>query len=67
MLSCGVGALGWQCPTAAVPSQYPRATTLEVFSVAVAQLLGLSLGMSYDDPGSCGCVGATCIMQSSAV
>uniref|UniRef100_A0A803Y248 ADAM metallopeptidase domain 32 n=1 Tax=Meleagris gallopavo TaxID=9103 RepID=A0A803Y248_MELGA len=46
---------------------YPRATTLEVFSVAVAQLLGLSLGMSYDDPGSCGCVGATCIMQSSAV
>ncbi|OXB75069.1 UNVERIFIED_CONTAM: hypothetical protein H355_015430 [Colinus virginianus] len=46
---------------------YPRATTLEVFSVAVAQLLGLSLGMSYDDPGSCGCAGTACIMQSSAV
>ncbi|XP_024998702.1 disintegrin and metalloproteinase domain-containing protein 32 [Gallus gallus] len=46
---------------------FPRATTLEVFSVAVAQLLGLSLGMNYDDPGSCGCAGAACIMRSSAV
>ncbi|POI22442.1 hypothetical protein CIB84_013810, partial [Bambusicola thoracicus] len=47
--------------------KYPHATTLEVFSVAVAQLLGLSLGMNYDDPGSCGCAGAACIMRSSAV
>lgn len=61
------GGQGWQCPTAALPSQFPRATTLEVFSVAVAQLLGLSLGMNYDDPGSCGCAGAACIMRSSAV
>uniref|UniRef100_A0A8B9ZSV7 Uncharacterized protein n=1 Tax=Anas zonorhyncha TaxID=75864 RepID=A0A8B9ZSV7_9AVES len=46
---------------------YRSAMTLEAFSVVVAQLLGLSLGMVYDDPGSCHCAGATCIMQPSAV
>ncbi|NXC41479.1 ADA32 protein, partial [Penelope pileata] len=46
---------------------YPRAMELEAFSVAVVQLLGLSLGMSYDDPGSCHCTGTACVMQSSAV
>lgn len=50
-----------------LPSQYRSAMTLEAFSVVVAQLLGLSLGMVYDDPGSCHCAGATCIMQPSAV
>uniref|UniRef100_A0A8B9T423 Uncharacterized protein n=1 Tax=Anas platyrhynchos TaxID=8839 RepID=A0A8B9T423_ANAPL len=37
--------------------------SLSVF--VVAQLLGLSLGMVYDDPRSCHCAGATCIMQPS--
>ncbi|XP_035418576.1 disintegrin and metalloproteinase domain-containing protein 2-like [Cygnus atratus] len=46
---------------------YRSAMTLEAFSVVVAQLLGLSLGMVYDDPGSCHCAGAACIMQPSAV
>ncbi|NXI90658.1 ADA32 protein, partial [Psophia crepitans] len=46
---------------------YRRAMTLEAFAVVVAQLLGLSLGMAYDDPGSCHCAGATCIMQPSSV
>eukprot|EP00075_Anas_platyrhynchos_P010150 XP_027299403.1 disintegrin and metalloproteinase domain-containing protein 2 [Anas platyrhynchos] len=46
---------------------YRSAMTLEAFSVVVAQLLGLSLGMVYDDPRSCHCAGATCIMQPSAV
>ncbi|XP_032304762.1 disintegrin and metalloproteinase domain-containing protein 32-like isoform X2 [Coturnix japonica] len=57
------------CPKdhAGAVALYPHGTTLEVFSLAVAQLLGLSLGMDYDDPGSCGCAGATCIMQSNAV
>uniref|UniRef100_A0A8B9NIG6 Uncharacterized protein n=1 Tax=Accipiter nisus TaxID=211598 RepID=A0A8B9NIG6_9AVES len=32
---------------------YQRAMTLEAFAVVVARLLGLSLGMAYDDPGSC--------------
>uniref|UniRef100_A0A8B9T4H1 Disintegrin and metalloproteinase domain-containing protein 2 n=1 Tax=Anas platyrhynchos TaxID=8839 RepID=A0A8B9T4H1_ANAPL len=45
---------------------YRSAMTLEAFSVVVAQLLGLSLGMVYDDPRSCHCAGATCIMQPSA-
>uniref|UniRef100_A0A8B9T4L2 Disintegrin and metalloproteinase domain-containing protein 21 n=1 Tax=Anas platyrhynchos TaxID=8839 RepID=A0A8B9T4L2_ANAPL len=40
--------------------------SLSAFSVVVAQLLGLSLGMVYDDPRSCHCAGATCIMQPSA-
>ncbi|XP_074899522.1 disintegrin and metalloproteinase domain-containing protein 2-like [Buteo buteo] len=46
---------------------YQRAMTLEAFAVVVAQLLGLSLGMAYDDPGSCHCAGAACIMQASLV
>ncbi|EOA94353.1 Disintegrin and metalloproteinase domain-containing protein 2, partial [Anas platyrhynchos] len=46
---------------------YRSAMTLEAFSVVVAQLLGLSLGMVYDDPRSCHCAGAACIMQPSAV
>nr|XP_047903268.1 disintegrin and metalloproteinase domain-containing protein 2-like [Anser cygnoides] len=46
---------------------YRSAMTLEAFAVVVAQLLGLSLGMVYDDPGSCRCAGAACIMQPSAV
>uniref|UniRef100_A0A8C0B6G5 ADA32 protein n=1 Tax=Buteo japonicus TaxID=224669 RepID=A0A8C0B6G5_9AVES len=46
---------------------YQRAMTLEAFAVVVARLLGLSLGMAYDDPGSCHCAGAACIMQASLV
>ncbi|XP_009467170.1 PREDICTED: disintegrin and metalloproteinase domain-containing protein 2-like [Nipponia nippon] len=44
---------------------YRRAMTLEAFAVVVARLLGLSLGMGYDDPRSCRCAGAACIMQAS--
>uniref|UniRef100_A0A8C0HKV4 Uncharacterized protein n=1 Tax=Buteo japonicus TaxID=224669 RepID=A0A8C0HKV4_9AVES len=39
---------------------YQRAMTLEAFAVVVARLLGLSLGMAYDDPGSCHCSPLTC-------
>uniref|UniRef100_A0A8B9GJX9 ADA32 protein n=1 Tax=Amazona collaria TaxID=241587 RepID=A0A8B9GJX9_9PSIT len=46
---------------------YRRAMTLEAFAVAVAQLLGLSLGMELEDPGSCHCAGAACIMQPNSV
>uniref|UniRef100_A0A8B9P028 Uncharacterized protein n=1 Tax=Apteryx owenii TaxID=8824 RepID=A0A8B9P028_APTOW len=45
---------------------YRRAMTLEMFSVILAQLLGLSLGIGYDDSRSCRCAGATCLMQSNA-
>uniref|UniRef100_A0A8B9P5H5 Uncharacterized protein n=1 Tax=Apteryx owenii TaxID=8824 RepID=A0A8B9P5H5_APTOW len=44
---------------------YRRAMTLEMFSVILAQLLGLSLGIGYDDSRSCRCAGATCLMQSN--
>ncbi|KAF1397560.1 Disintegrin and metalloproteinase domain-containing protein 32, partial [Spheniscus humboldti] len=46
---------------------YRRAMTLEAFAVVVAQLLGLSLGMAYNEPGSCHCAGAICVMQASSV
>ncbi|XP_064353768.1 disintegrin and metalloproteinase domain-containing protein 32-like isoform X1 [Dromaius novaehollandiae] len=45
---------------------YRRAMTLETFAVILAQLLGLSLGIGYDDSRSCRCAGATCLMQSNA-
>ncbi|XP_067168383.1 disintegrin and metalloproteinase domain-containing protein 18-like [Apteryx mantelli] len=47
-------------------NSYRRAMTLETFSVILAQLLGLSLGIGYDDSRSCRCAGATCLMQSNA-
>ncbi|XP_074973584.1 LOW QUALITY PROTEIN: disintegrin and metalloproteinase domain-containing protein 32-like [Phalacrocorax aristotelis] len=46
---------------------YQRSMTLEALAVVVAQLLGLGLGMAFDDPGSCDCAGAACIMQASSV
>ncbi|XP_060038305.1 disintegrin and metalloproteinase domain-containing protein 32-like [Erinaceus europaeus] len=46
---------------------YPKEMTLEAFSVIVTQMLGLSLGMSYDDPKKCHCSGAICIMNPEAL
>ncbi|XP_039379546.1 disintegrin and metalloproteinase domain-containing protein 32 isoform X2 [Mauremys reevesii] len=46
---------------------YQRAVTLETFSVIIAQLLGLSLGIAYDDSRDCQCSGYTCIMHTKAV
>ncbi|XP_034617905.1 disintegrin and metalloproteinase domain-containing protein 18-like [Trachemys scripta elegans] len=46
---------------------YQRAVTLETFSVIIAQLLGLSLGITYDDSKDCQCPGYTCIMHTKAV
>nr|XP_042702676.1 disintegrin and metalloproteinase domain-containing protein 18 [Chrysemys picta bellii] len=46
---------------------YQRAVTLETFSVIIAQLLGLSLGITYDDSRDCQCPGYTCIMHTKAV
>ncbi|XP_075767037.1 disintegrin and metalloproteinase domain-containing protein 32 isoform X1 [Pelodiscus sinensis] len=46
---------------------YQRAVTLETFSVIIAQLLGLSLGIAYDDSRDCQCPGVTCIMHTAAV
>ncbi|NXI62284.1 ADA32 protein, partial [Anseranas semipalmata] len=46
---------------------YQRAVTLESFSVLLAQLLGRSLGMSYDDDRGCRCPGHVCVMDSEAL
>ncbi|XP_066093600.1 disintegrin and metalloproteinase domain-containing protein 32 [Saccopteryx bilineata] len=46
---------------------YPQGITLEAFSVIVTQMLGLSLGISYDDPKKCQCSGAICIMNPKAM
>lgn len=65
---CSRGA-GAQDPShlPSLSPQYRRAMTLEAFAVTVAQLLGLSLGMELEDPGSCQCAGAACIMQPNSV
>ncbi|KAB1257583.1 Disintegrin and metalloproteinase domain-containing protein 32 [Camelus dromedarius] len=46
---------------------YPKEITLEAFSTIVTQMLGLSLGISYDDPKKCQCSAATCIMNPKAM
>uniref|UniRef100_A0A2K6L722 ADAM metallopeptidase domain 18 n=1 Tax=Rhinopithecus bieti TaxID=61621 RepID=A0A2K6L722_RHIBE len=46
---------------------YPDAIGLEGFSVIIAQLLGLNVGLTYDDITQCFCLRATCIMNHEAV
>nr|KAF6459917.1 ADAM metallopeptidase domain 18 [Molossus molossus] len=46
---------------------YTNAITLEGFSVIIAQLLGLKIGLTYDDINECSCPRATCIMNHEAV
>ncbi|XP_059765382.1 disintegrin and metalloproteinase domain-containing protein 18-like [Balaenoptera ricei] len=46
---------------------YPGAITLEGFSVIIAQLLGLKIGLTYDDIHKCSCPSAMCIMNHEAV
>uniref|UniRef100_F7G3B9 ADAM metallopeptidase domain 18 n=1 Tax=Monodelphis domestica TaxID=13616 RepID=F7G3B9_MONDO len=46
---------------------YPRTITLETLSVILVQLLGLNLGLTFDDVSQCHCSGAACIMSPAAV
>ncbi|XP_072619576.1 A disintegrin and metallopeptidase domain 3-like [Vulpes vulpes] len=46
---------------------YPQMITLDAFSVVMAQLLGINLGLTYDDIYNCYCPGSTCIMNSEAI
>ncbi|XP_045635243.1 disintegrin and metalloproteinase domain-containing protein 32 [Ursus americanus] len=46
---------------------YPKEITLEAFSIIVTQMIGLSLGISYDDTKKCHCSGAICIMNPEAM
>ncbi|XP_032304760.1 disintegrin and metalloproteinase domain-containing protein 32-like isoform X3 [Coturnix japonica] len=43
------------------------AVTLESFSVLLAQLVGRSLGMGFDDNRGCHCPTHTCVMESAAL
>ncbi|XP_035126242.2 A disintegrin and metallopeptidase domain 3-like isoform X6 [Callithrix jacchus] len=46
---------------------YPKKITLEAFSVVMAQLLGINLGLTYDATYNCYCPGTTCIMSPDAI
>ncbi|XP_058525775.1 A disintegrin and metallopeptidase domain 3-like [Ochotona princeps] len=41
--------------------------TLEAFSVAVVQFVGINLGLNYDDLSNCYCPGTVCIMNPNAI
>ncbi|XP_023573055.1 disintegrin and metalloproteinase domain-containing protein 18 [Octodon degus] len=44
----------------------PDGISLEGFSVMIAQLLGLNIGLTYDDTHACSCPRATCVMSHEA-
>ncbi|XP_062452663.1 disintegrin and metalloproteinase domain-containing protein 18-like [Rhea pennata] len=56
-----------QQETAGGVAVYQKAVTLESFSIILAQLLGLSLGMTYDKSRDCRCPGSVCIMNANAL
>ncbi|XP_006900364.1 PREDICTED: disintegrin and metalloproteinase domain-containing protein 18-like [Elephantulus edwardii] len=47
-------------------AMYPDSISLEGFAVIITQLLGLNLGLTYDDMKKCVCPRATCIMNHEA-
>ncbi|XP_014931542.2 disintegrin and metalloproteinase domain-containing protein 32 isoform X2 [Acinonyx jubatus] len=65
----GAAVPGKMCVThfSAGIAMYPKEVTLEAFSIIVTQMLGLSLGISYDDTKKCHCTGAICIMNPEAM
>ncbi|XP_021092446.1 disintegrin and metalloproteinase domain-containing protein 18-like [Heterocephalus glaber] len=46
---------------------YPKTITIEAFSVILVQLLGINLGLTYDNIYNCHCPGTTCIMNPEAI
>ncbi|XP_051025978.1 disintegrin and metalloproteinase domain-containing protein 18 [Acomys russatus] len=46
---------------------YPEDIGLEGFSVVIAQLIGLHIGLTYDDVNNCSCPRTPCIMQQEAL
>ncbi|KFO22069.1 Disintegrin and metalloproteinase domain-containing protein 5 [Fukomys damarensis] len=46
---------------------YPKTITVEAFSVVLVQLLGINLGLTYDNIHNCHCPGTTCIMNPEAI
>ncbi|KAF6083647.1 ADAM metallopeptidase domain 2 [Phyllostomus discolor] len=47
--------------------EHPKIISMESFSVIIAQLLSLSMGIAYDDLDKCQCPGAVCIMNPEAI
>uniref|UniRef100_A0A2I3H2P0 Disintegrin and metalloproteinase domain-containing protein 2 n=1 Tax=Nomascus leucogenys TaxID=61853 RepID=A0A2I3H2P0_NOMLE len=47
--------------------EHPRTISLESLAVILAQLLSLSMGITYDDINKCQCSGAVCIMNPEAI
>ncbi|XP_062995542.1 disintegrin and metalloproteinase domain-containing protein 2-like [Elgaria multicarinata webbii] len=54
-------------PSSAGIAVYQNGITLETFSVILAQLLGISLGLHFDNARQCFCPGSTCVMNTNAV
>ncbi|XP_023577785.1 A disintegrin and metallopeptidase domain 3-like isoform X2 [Octodon degus] len=46
---------------------YSKTITLEAFSVVLVQLLGINLGLTYDNIYYCDCPGNACIMNPEAI
>ncbi|XP_051037999.1 A disintegrin and metallopeptidase domain 3 [Phodopus roborovskii] len=46
---------------------HPKTLTMEGFAAVLSQLLGINLGLTYDDVYNCFCPGSTCIMNPSAI
>ncbi|KAG3294784.1 disintegrin and metalloproteinase domain-containing protein 18-like [Ictidomys tridecemlineatus] len=46
---------------------HPKTISLEAFSVVLAQLIGINLGLAYDDVYNCYCPESTCIMNPGAI
>ncbi|XP_052608803.1 A disintegrin and metallopeptidase domain 3-like [Peromyscus californicus insignis] len=46
---------------------HPKTLTVEGFAVVLSQLLGINLGLTYDDVYNCFCPGSVCIMNPSAI
>uniref|UniRef100_F1RZL6 Disintegrin and metalloproteinase domain-containing protein 5-like n=1 Tax=Sus scrofa TaxID=9823 RepID=F1RZL6_PIG len=46
---------------------YPEGLSLESYSINIIQLVGLNLGMSYDNTEICHCSGDVCIMSPEAM
>ncbi|XP_009467169.1 PREDICTED: disintegrin and metalloproteinase domain-containing protein 32-like [Nipponia nippon] len=65
----GATAPGKACQrnAAGAVAVYQGAVTLESFSVLLAQLLGRSLGISYDSSRGCRCPGSICLMSPEAL
>ncbi|CAH6787152.1 Adam5 [Phodopus roborovskii] len=46
---------------------YPKGLSLESYSVIVAQLLSISMGLTYDNTDTCHCTGDVCLMTPKAI